>query len=32
VICTPMHSRMNADSRSSTAVPVGPSLRMIVSA
>lgn len=32
VICTPMHSRMNADSRSKTALPVGPSRRMIVSA
>ena len=32
VICTPMQSRMNADNRSSTAVPVGPSRRMIASA
>jgi len=31
-ICTPMQSRMNALSRTTTPVPVGPSLRMMISA
>ena len=31
-ICTPMHSKMKADSRISTLVPVSPSMRSIRSA